>query len=90
MPQLPKEVECLYAAQSAGRVSLVTHREGAEAVVRALTEADSAPADAPGGRGGLVRFSWLPGRDGLVRPCRRGGVMRFLGRNYVLENRPLR
>lgn len=90
MPRLPKEVECLYAAQSAGGVSLVTRREGAEAVVRALTEADSSPADAPGGRGGLVRFSWLPGRDGLVRPCRRGGVMRFLGRNYVLENRPLR
>ena len=90
MPQLPKEVECLYAAQSAGGVSLVTRREGAEAILRALTEADSAPADTPGGRGALSRFSWLPGRDGLVRPCRRGGVMRFLGRNYVLENRPLR
>jgi len=90
MPRLPIEVESLYAAQSAGGVSLVTRREGAEAILRALTEADSAPADTPGGRGALSRFSWLPGRDGLVRPCRRGGVMRFLGRNYVLENRPLR
>lgn len=43
-----------------------------------------------GGRGTVFRFP-LPEGSGIVRPYRRGGLMRhFISEGYLLENRPLR
>ncbi len=78
----------VFEARTEHGMHMLVRREGASAIVRALAGGHGAPE--PGGRGAVARFPWLPGRDGLVRRCRRGGIMRFMGGNYLLENRPLR
>lgn len=43
------------------------------------------------GRGAMAVFSWAPGRNGILRKYRRGGVIRFIFRDrFILANRPLR
>lgn len=90
MPAIHLQPMDAFEPRKDGSCRLLVRREGGDAVATALVGSGDVNSSLEGGRGALSRFSWLPGRDGLVRPCRRGGVMRFLGRNYVLENRPLR
>ena len=54
-----------------------------------LTHQGCEPAD-KAGRGGLLRFHYPEG-SGLIRPYRRGGIIRyFLRDQYIFINRPLR
>lgn len=87
--EFPPEYDTtVFEARSEHGMRMLVRREGASAIARAL--AGGHGASEPGGRGVVARFSWLPERDGLVRRCRRGGVMRFMGENYLMLNRPLR
>ena len=72
-----------------GKVALV-YKESTDALADALLEGKGCtPLDA-GGRGNILRFSY-PGGEGIIRPYRRGGLIRHIMRDtYLLTNRPLR
>ncbi len=73
-----------------GRQAALVHPEYREAVSEALLNGAGCEAVETGGRGGMSRFSY-DGGTALIRPYRRGGVVRhFLGDVYWFVNRPRR
>lgn len=79
-----------YAVIAKGRSKALVSKTARDAVAAALLEGKGCEPAPHGGRGPLLRFP-CGGDWGLVRPCRRGGVMRyFLKDAYFLHNRPLR
>jgi tRNA A-37 threonylcarbamoyl transferase component Bud32 len=67
----------------------LVHAEGARVIAAALLDGQGCAPAGDCGRGELLRFAHEAG-TGLIRRCRRGGVVRrLLKESYFLHNRPL-
>lgn len=85
--QVPSEFNFIEHGATRG---LVFH-EGAERIGGALFARERCELMLVEGRGAMWTFPWLPGRRGIVRRFKRGGVIRHVIReSYLLRNRPLR
>lgn len=70
--------------------TLIVQHAHHQAVAGALLRGEGCVALDKGGRGDVLRFA-LEGGSGIVRKCRRGGVIRRLIKDsYLFANRPLR
>lgn len=72
-----------------GHAVAVVCAEGAEKIAGALLHNAGCETLSVIGRGAMFRFAWMAERNGIVRRCKRGGLMRFLFRDqYLFVNRP--
>jgi 3-deoxy-D-manno-octulosonic acid kinase len=73
-----------------GHRVVLARNDAAEPITAALLSGTACQPVQSQGRGHLLRFP-LPDGAGLIRPFRRGGVVRHaMKNNYLLHNRPLR
>lgn len=73
-----------------GRYTYIVQKENAKIIVDALSGKGLFDRSAAKGRHALRRFPLGPNRFGLVKLCRRGGLVRFLlSRHFLFFNRPL-
>lgn len=71
-----------------GKTALVD-KQYADVVADALLDGEGCTPLDVGGRGTVLRFAY-PGGRGIIRPYRRGGLIRHVMRDtYLLSNRPL-
>lgn len=79
-----------YIHQVRGRKEALVHPDHQDSVAAALFTGEGCEPAELKGRARLTRFSYADGH-GLVRPYKRGGVIRhFLAETYLFDNRPLR
>ncbi len=68
----------------------LVRRDGAETIAAALFDGTGCHPVAAAGRGAMMRFHWQGKQDGILRVCRRGGLLgHVLKEGFLLHNRPL-
>lgn len=73
-----------------GQTALV-RPEGASAIAAALFDGEGCTSLEISGRARVFCFTWKDGHEGILRHCRRGGLVRWmLQDSYLFHNRPLR
>ena len=72
-----------------GNMYARVRRDEADVVAAALFHEDGCQPVAAVGRGNMTRFPWKNGRYGMLRVCRRGGLLgHVLDAGFLLRNRP--
>lgn len=90
MPHFPAHIASKFVCVERGQARGLVLRQGSEQITGALFAPEKCEVLPTVGRGAMRTFPWLPGRRGILRRYRRGGVIRHLLReSYLLRNRPL-
>ena len=73
-----------------GNVHALLHKDKSDTIAAALFDGEKCSPLNAAGRGVMMQFPWQEGRTGVLRVCRRGGLLgHFLKEGFLLSNRPL-
>ncbi len=90
-PNLDATLLANYVTSKKGGAVCIVRQEGMKSITEAMLEKKQCEELNVYGRGVIYRFPWTSGRTGIMRPCHRGGAIRFLLHDrYLFQNRPLR